>query len=154
MRLITFCTTEKPAPRVGVRVDSRILDLAVAARAAGESAFPDSMKHLLAAGDGALERVRGLIAAVRATPAHFTEALLEERNIRFLPTVPDADKFLCVGKNYRQHLEELRRNDLLTETPQEPTAFVKLNSCLIGHGARVVKPDGTPAAAAIVRATP
>jgi len=33
------------------------------------------------------------------------------------------------GKNYRTHLEELKRNDLITETPQEPTAFVKLNSC-------------------------
>src|SRR5260221_760787 len=50
--------------------------------------------------------------------------------------------FLCVGMNYRQHLEELRANDLLTETPQEPTAFVKLNSCLVGHGARVARPQG------------
>jgi len=56
--------------------------------------------------------------------------------------VPDADKLLCVGKNYRTHLAELRANDLLAETPQEPTAFVKLNSCLVGHEAKVAKPHG------------
>ena len=49
------------------------------------------------------------------------------------PPVPDADKFLCVGKNYRQHLDELVKNDLLKEIPKEPTAFVKLNSCLVCH---------------------
>ena len=119
-----------------------MLDLAAAARAAGEAALPGSMKQLLAAGEAALVRARALIAAARAAPARFAAALLPEAAIRYLPPVPDADKFLCVGKNYRQHLEELRRNDLLTETPQEPTAFVKLNSCLVGHGARVAKPAG------------
>ena len=68
--------------------------------------------------------------------------MLDEREIRFLPPIPDADKFLCVGKNYRSHLEELKRTDLITEMPQEPTAFVKLNSCLSGHNARVARPDG------------
>jgi acylpyruvate hydrolase len=142
MRLITFCTPDYPAPRIGARFDGRILDLVPAARAAGEPAMPVRMKDLLAAGPEAMARVRALIAAVRSMPARFTSALLRETDIRFLPPVPDADKFLCVGKNYRQHLEELRRNDLLTETPQEPTAFVKLNSCLVGHDARVARPEG------------
>jgi 2-keto-4-pentenoate hydratase/2-oxohepta-3-ene-1,7-dioic acid hydratase in catechol pathway len=57
--------------------------------------------------------------------------------VRFLPPVPDADKFLCVGKNYRTHLEELRKNDLIKEMPGEPTGFIKLNSCLTGHGSDV-----------------
>jgi 2-keto-4-pentenoate hydratase/2-oxohepta-3-ene-1,7-dioic acid hydratase in catechol pathway len=86
--------------------------------------------------------VRVLVAAAQAEPMRFAAALLDEGAINYLPPIPDADKFLCVGKNYRQHLEELRRNELLTETPQEPTAFVKLNSCLVGHNARVVRPDG------------
>jgi len=68
--------------------------------------------------------------------------LLDEREIRYLPPIPDADKFLCAGKNYRTHLEELKRNELLTETPQEPTGFIKLNSALSGHNARVARPEG------------
>jgi 2-keto-4-pentenoate hydratase/2-oxohepta-3-ene-1,7-dioic acid hydratase in catechol pathway len=142
MRLITLHTPDNAAPRLGVRVAGRILDLAAAAGDARAAASPGSMKQLLAAGAAAMERVRALAAAAEADPKRFAAALLEERDIVYLPPIPDADKFLCVGKNYRQHLEELRRNDLITETPQEPTAFIKLNSCLAGHNARVARPDG------------
>jgi len=133
MRLLTFATKDNPSARVGLRQGKQILDL-------GAQGFPARMKDLLAAGQQALERVRALGEAWKKDPSRFSA--LEERDIRYLPPIPDADKFLCVGKNYRTHLEELRRNDLLTETPQEPTAFVKLNSCLSGHEARVARPEG------------
>ena len=60
--------------------------------------------------------------------------------ITFLPPIADADKFICVGKNYCGHLEELKRTDLIKEMPQEPTGFIKTNSCLSGHNADVVRP--------------
>jgi len=120
MRLITFCRSDNPAPHIGVRQGHRIADLG-----------PGRMKDLLAGGASALARAKQASGPV-----------LDERAIRYLPPVPDADKFLCVGKNYRTHLAELRANDLLTETPQEPTAFVKLNSCLVGHDAKVARPQG------------
>ena len=100
------------------------------------------MKDLLAAGKPAMKQVRQLSAEAHADRAGFAAALLDEREIRYLPPIPDADKFLCAGKNYRTHLEELKRNDLLTETPREPTGFIKLNSCLCGHNARVARPEG------------
>jgi 2-keto-4-pentenoate hydratase/2-oxohepta-3-ene-1,7-dioic acid hydratase in catechol pathway len=142
MRLISFSLRGDPAARLGVRAGGAILELAAAARAAGEPPPPASMKQLLAAGPRAMDAVRELAAAAAAQPARFAAAARRESDIRYLPPIADADKFLCVGKNYRQHLEELRRNDLLTETPQEPTAFVKLNSCLVGHEARVARPQG------------
>jgi 5-carboxymethyl-2-hydroxymuconate isomerase/acylpyruvate hydrolase len=80
----------------------------------------------------------------QAEPARFAEATTEEPAIRYLPPVPDLDKFLCVGKNYRAHLEELKKHDLINEMPQEVTGFVKLHSCLTGHNEKVVKPDGIP----------
>jgi 2-keto-4-pentenoate hydratase/2-oxohepta-3-ene-1,7-dioic acid hydratase in catechol pathway len=133
MRLLTFSTKDNPAPRIGLRQGNRILDL-------GAHGFPERMKDLLAEGPQALGRVRALGEAWKEGASRYSA--LEEKTITYLPPIPDADKFLCVGKNYRQHLEELRRNDLLAETPQEPTAFVKLNSCLSGHEARVARPDG------------
>ncbi len=133
MRLLTFSTKENLSPRTGLRQGERILDLAA-------QGFPAHMKDLLAAGCPAIERVRALGETWKQSPAKFSA--LQEKEITYLPPIPDADKFLCVGKNYRAHLEELRRNELLTETPQEPTAFVKLNSCLSGHGARVARPEG------------
>jgi len=142
MRLVTFFLEGANAPRIGARLGHRLLDLVAAANLAGEPPIPKRMKKLLAAGGAALAQVRELVAKARAEPKSFDAALIADREVRFLPPVPDADKFLCVGKNYRQHLDELRRNDLLAETPQEPTAFVKLNSSLCGHDARVARPDG------------
>jgi 5-carboxymethyl-2-hydroxymuconate isomerase/acylpyruvate hydrolase len=145
MRLLTFRIRGVDAPRIGVRVERRVLDLAAAAGVAGEEPPPSRMRDLLAAGRSAMKQVRKLRELAQADRDGFGAALLDEREIRFLPPIPDADKFLCVGKNYRTHLEELRKNDLLAETPQEPTAFVKLNSCLAGHNARVARPDGVVA---------
>jgi 2-keto-4-pentenoate hydratase/2-oxohepta-3-ene-1,7-dioic acid hydratase in catechol pathway len=145
MRLLTFRIRGVDAPRIGARVKRQVLDLAAAAGVAGESPPPSRMRELLAAGKPAMKQVRKLWELAQVDREGFGAALLDEREIRFLPPVPDADKFLCVGKNYRTHLEELRRNDLLAEMPQEPTAFVKLNSSLAGHNARVARPDGVVA---------
>jgi 5-carboxymethyl-2-hydroxymuconate isomerase/acylpyruvate hydrolase len=142
MRLITFSVRGAGSPRIGVRVARQVLDLSAAAGVAGEPALPARMKDLLAAGKPAMKQVRQLSAEAHADRAGFAAALLDEREIRYLPPIPDADKFLCAGKNYRTHLEELKRNDLLTETPREPTGFIKLNSCLCGHNARVARPEG------------
>jgi 2-keto-4-pentenoate hydratase/2-oxohepta-3-ene-1,7-dioic acid hydratase in catechol pathway len=142
MRLLTFRLRGAEAPRIGARVSRQVLDLAAAAGVAGEAPPPSRMRDLLAAGKPAMKQVRKLFGQAQADRKGFGAALLDEREIRFLPPIPDADKFLCVGKNYRTHLEELKRNDLITEMPQEPTAFVKLNSCLVGHNARVARPAG------------
>jgi 2-keto-4-pentenoate hydratase/2-oxohepta-3-ene-1,7-dioic acid hydratase in catechol pathway len=145
MRLLTFRIRGVDSPRIGARVSRRVLDLTAAAGVAGEAPPPTRMRDLLAAGRSAMKQVRKLYEQASADRDGFAAALLDEREIRFLPPVPDADKFLCVGKNYRTHLEELKRNDLLAETPQEPTAFVKLNSCLAGHNAKVARPEGVVA---------
>ena len=139
MRLVTFSPTTAATPRAGVRVGHRVLDIEAASRVDGEP-LPASMRALLREGRGALSRVQALAKAAQSTPGRFSGAMYEEGAIRFMPPVPDPDKFLCVGKNYRSHLEELRRNDLIREMPEEVTGFVKITSCLVGHNARVAKP--------------
>jgi 2-keto-4-pentenoate hydratase/2-oxohepta-3-ene-1,7-dioic acid hydratase in catechol pathway len=139
MRLITYATAANPAPRLAVRVGHRVLDVEMASRVDGEP-LPNTMKALLREGRGALSRVQALAKAAQSSAGRFSGAMFEERAIRFLPPVPDPDKFLCVGKNYRAHLEELKKHDLIKEMPEEVTGFVKINSCLVGHNAKVVKP--------------
>lgn len=141
MRLVTFCVGPAGPARAGVRVGHRVLDIEAASRVKGEP-LPSSVRALLAAGRGALARVQALAKAATTEARSFSHAMLEERAIRLLPPVPDADKFLCVGKNYRQHLDELVKTDLIKEIPKEPTAFVKLNSCLVGQDAKVARPEG------------
>lgn len=130
MRLATFSLRSAPqAARVGALVGDRMLDLSsVAGRPIA------SMKSLLAEGPQALKDLTALVAKADAAKGH---ALAD---VQFLPVIPDANKFLCVGKNYRTHLEELKRTDLIKEMPNEPTAFVKLNDCLTGHDTEVLRP--------------
>jgi 2-keto-4-pentenoate hydratase/2-oxohepta-3-ene-1,7-dioic acid hydratase in catechol pathway len=153
MRLITYQPrTEpgqaKPAPSLGLRLGTQVLDLQKAAPLggatgiAGTGSLPTSMKALLGAGPSALASVASLNTAAQKEPARFAVAWLDEASVDYLPPIPDAEKFLCVGKNYRAHLAELQRTDLIREIPQEPTSFIKLNSCLVGHRAQVEKPHG------------
>ena len=116
MRLVTYSVGPGGPARAGVRVGHRILDIEAGSRVKGEP-LPASIKALLAAGRGALSRVQALAKAAATEARSFSQAMHEERAIRLLPPVPDADKFLCVGKNYRQHLDELVKNDLLKEMP-------------------------------------
>ncbi len=138
MRLLTFHTGDT-VPRLGVRVGARVLDVTGAAALAKQT-LPTSTRALFAAGVEALAAVRAL--AQTAEAANYSGTWHALATITHLPPIMDADKFLCVGKNYRAHLEELKRTNLIKEMPQEPTAFVKLNSCLAGHNAKVVRPDG------------
>ena len=143
MRLLTFTHADGDAPLLGVRCGARVLDVAAAARIADIAGMPTTLKTLLGAGRNAMTRVRELSAAAQAHDGgSFDPAWTDETAIRYLPPVADADKFLCVGKNYRKHLEELQRTNLIKEIPEEPTGFVKLNSSLVGHRAEVVRPEG------------
>jgi 2-keto-4-pentenoate hydratase/2-oxohepta-3-ene-1,7-dioic acid hydratase in catechol pathway len=142
MKLATYLRGASRAPRLGAASGAGMLDLADALAQQQVSPAPDvaSMRRLLAAGEPALAALRDLVRRAGDAPARFASALVPMEEVTFLPPVPDADKFLCVGKNYRAHLEELKRTDLIRELPQEPTAFVKLNSCLTGHDSDVIRP--------------
>ena len=141
MRLLSFFVLPDTTARIGVRVGERVLDLAAAARHAGQ-ALPQTMKLLLAGGAATMSQVRELLSAAQANSTHYAAAWTKTAAITWLPPIPDAGKFLCVGKNYRSHLAELQRTDLIREIPQEPTGFIKLNECLAGHEAEVVIPAG------------
>ena len=136
MKLSTFVLkSDRSRPRVGALSGGKMLDLAQSAHHSGDDATPaNSMKGLVALGKGGLDWARRLLARPMNQALHALDA------VEFLPPVPDPDKFLCVGKNYRTHLEELKRTGLIKEIPGEPTGFVKLNSCLAGHDAEVERP--------------
>ncbi|HZR02314.1 MAG TPA: fumarylacetoacetate hydrolase family protein [Burkholderiales bacterium] len=143
MRLATFTLRgEGSHARVGLVIDGRMLDVNEALRMERDDAANtfSTMRELLERGANAMQSVRRLHDRVLADRLHFALTLHHLSDVRWLPPIPDADKFLCVGKNYRSHLEELKRTDLIKEMPGEPTGFVKLNSCLTGHDGDVVRP--------------
>lgn len=55
--------------------------------------------------------------------------------IRFLPPVTDPGRILCVGLNYRSHIEETGRRMAV-----HPTFFVRFPDSHVGHGEAMVRP--------------
>ena len=142
MRLITFTRAGSSHPEIGARIPNpagdQILSFADVAKKLGVLDFPTDMKSFLRAGNDVMQQAKSWVAASDECLA----LCISPKTITYLPPITDAEKFLCVGKNYRKHLEELKRTNLIKEIPQEPTSFIKLNSCLSGHEAKVVRPKG------------
>ncbi|MFU8817342.1 MAG: fumarylacetoacetate hydrolase family protein [Pseudomonadales bacterium] len=53
----------------------------------------------------------------------------------YLPTVPNPDKILCVGLNYKAHQEETGRGG-----EGHPTIFVRFANAQVGHGHSMLRP--------------
>jgi 2-keto-4-pentenoate hydratase/2-oxohepta-3-ene-1,7-dioic acid hydratase in catechol pathway len=56
-------------------------------------------------------------------------------SIKFLPLIPAPDKILCVGVNYRPHIEEMGR-----DVPDYPVVFVRFPGSQVGHEQSVIRP--------------
>lgn len=57
-------------------------------------------------------------------------------DVEFLPVIPRPDKILCVGINYRPHVEETGR-----DPPEHPVLFVRFPGSQTGHGRPLVRPS-------------
>jgi len=78
-------------------------------------------------GDG-LAAIRA--AAKDARPDH------KLADVRFLPAIPNPEKILCAGINYRSHAAETGR-----ELPKQPSMFIRLANTLTGHDGEMIRPS-------------
>ena len=58
--------------------------------------------------------------------------------VTLLPTIPDAGKILCIGLNYRSHVEEGGR-----DIPKQPMVFVRFPDSQVGSGEPLVRPKAS-----------
>ena len=114
MRCASFLTEERESFGV-LRGDE-----AFEATAEFRAVYPD-MKTLLTA--GALDELQANLEPNAAAA------------VRFLPPIPKPDKILCVGVNFRPHVEEMGR-----QVPEHPVVFVRFANSLVGHAADIVRP--------------
>lgn len=134
MKLVTFATgtTSQPAWRAGVLVDDRVYD---AARLSSISGLPSvhegmtSVRGLLALGDRLAALGRGPMDGALI-------GALDE--VQLGPPVPDPDKIVCLGLNYREHARESSM-----DVPAAPILFAKFRNALIGSGTPVVLPEAS-----------
>jgi 2-keto-4-pentenoate hydratase/2-oxohepta-3-ene-1,7-dioic acid hydratase in catechol pathway len=55
--------------------------------------------------------------------------------VTLLPVIPNADKIVCAGMNYKDHVAEFDR-----EMPEDPVLFVRLHNTIVAHGDDIVRP--------------
>jgi 2-keto-4-pentenoate hydratase/2-oxohepta-3-ene-1,7-dioic acid hydratase in catechol pathway len=56
-------------------------------------------------------------------------------SVTLLPSVPDPDKIICIGLNYRAHVSEGGG-----KTMEFPSLFTRFTDTLVGHGSAIVRP--------------
>lgn len=117
MRLVTY--RSERGDRAGFLRDGRVVD---AWDGLGDHDRP-SVRELLSGG-----RIEEADASARG------EGLALEE-VPLLPPVPDPDKIVCIGLNYRSHAAEAGQ-----EPPSAPTFFAKYRNALTAHGATVELP--------------
>lgn len=116
------------AETLGVKLPSGILDVANAREALKIDA-PTTLDDLLASGRApALER---LVAAGKDRK----EFLREETNIKFGRLITKPGKIVCVGLNYKEHIEEAG-----AKLPKVPILFNKYNNTLNAHDGTIKLP--------------
>src|SRR5262245_9172452 len=121
MRLSTIHTTS--GPRAAALVGTHYVDLH-----ATDRNLPASVRGLLEAGPGTLrlaDETSRREAAVRFPAAE----------VKLAPPIPDPNKILCIGLNYRDHAEETG-----APIPRDPVVFSKFNTALLGPGEPIVLP--------------
>ena len=86
--------------------------------------------------------VRGLLGALDAAGladlgarAEASSERVARAGVRLLAPVPDPEKIICLGLNYRDHAEEAGQ-----EIPEHPRWFAKFSNSLAGDGEDVVLP--------------
>jgi 2-keto-4-pentenoate hydratase/2-oxohepta-3-ene-1,7-dioic acid hydratase in catechol pathway len=86
------------------------------------------VRELLAAGPATLRAAEQASQSGKAVKHDATRAKL-------LPPVPDPQKIICIGLNYRDHAAESG-----APIPKEPVLFSKFTTALIGDGQPIVLP--------------
>ena len=133
MRFCSFSLQRKN--RFGFELqEGRIVDLLEAGgelAARGELSTPQEellgtpdLKSWLSRGAESIEVARRIGELLKES----SEAIYPREDVRFLPPIPNPEKIICIGLNYRDHAEEQNLS-----LPQNPLIFAKFSSSLIGY---------------------
>jgi 2-keto-4-pentenoate hydratase/2-oxohepta-3-ene-1,7-dioic acid hydratase in catechol pathway len=119
MKLVSF--TSGGIPAYGAVTDRGVVNLC----AEMGSRFP-TLRALLAHPEGLAKAGRIAAGGSAASPLD---------GLTLLPVIPNPDKIICVGLNYRDHVAETGR----TETPH-PALFARFPGSQVAHGEPMVRP--------------
>jgi len=130
-RGLTLLTMVQPdgAETLGVKLANGVLDVAKASRALNMDA-PASLEDMVAAGTA------GAVVQLVAAASGRREFVVEEAGIRFGRLFRNPGKIVCVGLNYKEHVEEAGE-----KLPTKPILFNKYNNTLAAHNCTITLPS-------------
>jgi 2-keto-4-pentenoate hydratase/2-oxohepta-3-ene-1,7-dioic acid hydratase in catechol pathway len=136
LRLATYERAGRWAAAVGVPGE-RLVDAEAAALSAGlDGGVAWSSVRAIVAQDA--DRLAALHEAAGAlADGSDGDAVVAQADARLGPPVPDPQKILCIGLNYRAHAAEAALDE-----PTVPMVFAKFPNVLIGSGAAIELPEG------------
>ena len=137
MKLLTI--RSNLGDRACAMVGDQVLDLGKATDTLDYHLSAHTVLGIIQGGDIALDQVRRLVdsAEKRMHELKDAGALLARDSLRYAPPITQPGFILSVGMNYAEHLKEMN-----TPIPDEPAAFVKTPSTLIGHNEGIISPSG------------
>jgi len=136
MRLVTYESDKKW--RAGVIVDDNVVDSTAAALAAEidfDSDWISNRQIIRLNPDQRSQFERAALAAgADVHPSDLDVFPIE--NARFGPPIPDPDKIICLGLNYKSHAEEAG-----FAPPKVPILFAKYRNALTGPTSPIILPN-------------
>ena len=128
MRLVTFRTRKER--RIGAVVADRVVDLAEASKATGNTPLPTDMVAFLDLGAKGLRAAKATLRAIAEDPS--TACSRPLRRLRLDAPLPCPRKLLLLAGNYHAHLQEQGRT-ARSKREQTPRVFMKPPSTTVNR---------------------
>src|SRR5215211_707042 len=132
MKLLTF--REGDALRLGLRIDTGVIDVAAAADALGMQGVPATIDEAISGGEATLRALNELAGRAAIAPAG-EPWLRDEMGLQYGPCVAHPGKIICIGLNYRKHAVETN-----SPIPEVPVVFSKFSNTITANGELVPLP--------------
>jgi 2-keto-4-pentenoate hydratase/2-oxohepta-3-ene-1,7-dioic acid hydratase in catechol pathway len=117
----------------GILVDNEIIS-PLGLMKALKNPPPLSLDEVIALGKGGIDIIEQLI--LYSTKAEKKDATISLGDVTILPPVPSPPKIVCLGLNYRDHIEEQDK-----EVSDEPAIFMKPRTAVIGSEQYIIRPN-------------
>ncbi len=143
MKLVRFSREGSGRPSVGILQDGKIADIGLMIEKIGGAGSPvDDILYLIKA--DTLDQLLSL--KIDLIEEETPEYIVDAGTVALLPPLERPPKIVCVGRNYREHEEEVSRSgegkDLFKDARNRsvPLFFAKAANSVIGPGDKILIP--------------
>lgn len=134
MKLLTF--EKNNLLHLGIKTEKGVLDVAHAATELGMNKMPLTIGSVIEGGADALSKLNILVD--KGKECDHPHVYLDEEGLEFGPCVPNPGKIVCVGLNYKKHVEESNM-----PIPETPVLFNKFNNTITAHRKTIFLPHNS-----------